>query len=185
MLYIDNIEHVVTFYKLDGQHPHLKNPKSLRDSRDNWFQVINYYWLLGHARALPIILVFRMKYCFSRWKSHKRCYRYTFNHLSWTKSLIFSFIFLFAYGHYSYFYKECFNVFHLHRSTQNDEMCNFYMMYYTEEADKTMSSTYCFSSGPPSYYWASDPKMASSINNIPKTASVIPDTDKVIKVSNV
>jgi hypothetical protein len=46
-----------------------------------------------------------------------------------------------------------------------------------------MPSTYCFSSGPPTYYWASDPRMSQSIDNIPKTASVVPNTDKVIKVS--
>lgn len=70
-----------------------------------------------------------------------------------------------------------------YRSTQNDEMCNFYMMYYTEEGDKTMPSTYCFSQGPPDYYWASDPKMAANIKTIPETASVIPGTDKVLLVN--
>lgn len=66
-------------------------------------------------------------------------------------------------------------------STQNDEMCNFYMMYYTEDGDKTLPSTYCFSSGPPDYYWATDPRMEANIATIPETASVIPGTDKVLK----
>lgn len=75
------------------------------------------------------------------------------------------------------------NITDYYRSTQNDEMCNFYMMYYTEEGDKTMPNTYCFSSGPPYYYWASDPKMAANIRTIPESASVIPGTDKVLQVT--
>lgn len=66
-------------------------------------------------------------------------------------------------------------------STQNDEMCNFYMMYYTEERDKTMSETYCFSAGPPSYYWQYDPRMANNLATIPETASVVPGTKIPLK----
>jgi peptidylglycine monooxygenase len=40
-------------------------------------------------------------------------------------------------------------------STGNDEMCNFYMMYYVE-GDKTMDKKYCFSQGPPYYHWQFD-----------------------------
>lgn len=42
------------------------------------------------------------------------------------------------------------------RPTGEDEMCNFYVMYYVE-GDKPMSEKYCFSSGPNSYYWDRDP----------------------------
>ncbi|CAB3360849.1 Hypothetical predicted protein [Cloeon dipterum] len=45
--------------------------------------------------------------------------------------------------------------------TFNDEMCNFYIMYYVEN-DKPLSSKYCFTPGPPSYYWNH-----VGLNNIP------------------
>ncbi|XP_012147443.1 peptidylglycine-alpha-hydroxylating monooxygenase [Megachile rotundata] len=37
-------------------------------------------------------------------------------------------------------------------STKADEMCNFYLMYYVEN-DEPLSMKYCFTNGPPSYYW--------------------------------
>lgn len=37
--------------------------------------------------------------------------------------------------------------------TGNDEMCNFYIMYYVNRMDHTLSRTFCASSGPPHYYW--------------------------------
>lgn len=40
-------------------------------------------------------------------------------------------------------------------STGNDEMCNFYMMYYVD-GDKVLDKKYCFSLGPPSYHWQYD-----------------------------
>jgi len=50
-------------------------------------------------------------------------------------------------------------------STNEDEMCNFYMMYWTK--GNSLKNKYCFSSGPPFYYWnrSSNP----SLNNIPDT----------------
>ncbi|XP_059479004.1 peptidylglycine alpha-hydroxylating monooxygenase isoform X3 [Neocloeon triangulifer] len=45
--------------------------------------------------------------------------------------------------------------------TFNDEMCNFYLMYYVENG-KPLSSKYCFTPGPPSYYWN-----LAGLNNIP------------------
>ncbi|XP_031845532.1 peptidylglycine-alpha-hydroxylating monooxygenase [Nomia melanderi] len=36
--------------------------------------------------------------------------------------------------------------------TRTDEMCNFYLMYYVEN-DDPLSMRYCFSPGPPTYYW--------------------------------
>lgn len=40
-------------------------------------------------------------------------------------------------------------------STGNDEMCNFYVMYYVD-GDKIPRETTCFSSGPPLYRWSTD-----------------------------
>ncbi|XP_003488599.1 peptidylglycine alpha-hydroxylating monooxygenase [Bombus impatiens] len=37
-------------------------------------------------------------------------------------------------------------------ATKADEMCNFYLMYYVEN-DEPLSMKYCFTSGPPNYYW--------------------------------
>ncbi|XP_015601575.1 peptidylglycine alpha-hydroxylating monooxygenase [Cephus cinctus] len=37
-------------------------------------------------------------------------------------------------------------------STNNDEMCNFYLMYYVESKEP-LHKKYCFTSGPPKYYW--------------------------------
>ena len=43
-------------------------------------------------------------------------------------------------------------------STGMDEMCNFYMMYYIQ-GDRALREKYCFTAGPPSYYWSSDPRI--------------------------
>ncbi|KAJ8664331.1 hypothetical protein QAD02_005993 [Eretmocerus hayati] len=37
-------------------------------------------------------------------------------------------------------------------STNKDEMCNFYLMYYVENGEP-LKDNYCFSEGPPRYYW--------------------------------
>lgn len=50
--------------------------------------------------------------------------------------------------------------------TSNDEMCNFYMMYYVD-GEKLSKQSSCWSAGPPQYYWAID----NSLNNIPRNAS--------------
>lgn len=44
------------------------------------------------------------------------------------------------------------------RSTADDEMCNFYMMYYVE-GEHIPNQKYCFSAGPPIYSWAYDEKL--------------------------
>ncbi|XP_075166835.1 peptidylglycine-alpha-hydroxylating monooxygenase [Haematobia irritans] len=55
-------------------------------------------------------------------------------------------------------------------ATNNDEMCNFYLMYYVDN-DEPLTMKYCFSQGPPSYYW-SNPDVG--LNNIPhKEASTL------------
>lgn len=45
-------------------------------------------------------------------------------------------------------------------STNEDEMCNFYLMYWTD--GKTLDRKTCFSLGPPFYYWA-----RNNLRNIP------------------
>ncbi|XP_047531580.1 peptidylglycine alpha-hydroxylating monooxygenase [Vanessa atalanta] len=50
--------------------------------------------------------------------------------------------------------------------TNNDEMCNFYLMYWVEN-DTPLSQKYCFSAGPPYYYW----------NRAPEAFDRIPDMD--------
>jgi peptidylglycine monooxygenase len=39
--------------------------------------------------------------------------------------------------------------------TGDDEMCNFYMMYYVD-GQQILNKKYCFSAGPPFYYWTSE-----------------------------
>lgn len=48
-------------------------------------------------------------------------------------------------------------------ATNEDEMCNFYLMYYVENEDP-LSMKYCFSQGPPNYYWNNSD---SGLHNIP------------------
>lgn len=50
-------------------------------------------------------------------------------------------------------------------ATNNDEMCNFYLMYYVESGEP-LNQKYCFSTGPSTYYWEKD-----ELNNIPDDAS--------------
>ena len=40
-------------------------------------------------------------------------------------------------------------------STGNDEMCNFYLMYYVD-GDRILEQKNCFTYGPPVYYWKND-----------------------------
>ncbi|XP_038208251.1 peptidylglycine alpha-hydroxylating monooxygenase [Zerene cesonia] len=51
-------------------------------------------------------------------------------------------------------------------STNQDEMCNFYLMYWVEN-DTPLDMKYCFSIGPPFYYW----------NTAPEEFNRIPDID--------
>lgn len=39
-------------------------------------------------------------------------------------------------------------------------MCNFYVMYYSDEP---LQTKYCFTNGPPTYRWSTDP----SLHDIP------------------
>lgn len=42
-------------------------------------------------------------------------------------------------------------------------MCNFYLMYYVEN-DEPLQMKYCFSNGPPFFYWHNKD---TELNNIP------------------
>ncbi|XP_057336036.1 peptidylglycine alpha-hydroxylating monooxygenase [Microplitis mediator] len=46
-------------------------------------------------------------------------------------------------------------------ATNNDEMCNFYLMYYVDN-DQTVDMKWCFTRGPPSFYWKT-----ANLQNIP------------------
>ncbi|KPJ09404.1 Peptidylglycine alpha-hydroxylating monooxygenase [Papilio machaon] len=50
--------------------------------------------------------------------------------------------------------------------TNKDEMCNFYLMYWVEN-DIPLQRKYCFTQGPPYYYW----------ENAPEGFNLIPDRD--------
>ncbi|XP_031638045.1 peptidylglycine alpha-hydroxylating monooxygenase [Contarinia nasturtii] len=47
-------------------------------------------------------------------------------------------------------------------ATNEDEMCNFYLMYYVDSGEPLMQK-YCFGYGPPKYYWMKD----ENLQNIP------------------
>lgn len=49
-------------------------------------------------------------------------------------------------------------------NTNNDEMCNFYLMYYIEN-DKPLYEKFCFSYGPPKYYWHKDDQMIEHLTD--------------------
>jgi len=48
-------------------------------------------------------------------------------------------------------------------SSGDDEMCNFYIMYWAE-GDRILRDNTCFSPGAPNYYWSSE----AGLNHIPK-----------------
>ncbi|KAK9498614.1 hypothetical protein O3M35_003208 [Rhynocoris fuscipes] len=50
--------------------------------------------------------------------------------------------------------------------TNKDEMCNFYLMYWVENSEP-LTKKYCFTNGPPMYYWDG----LGGLNNIPDSAS--------------
>ncbi|XP_050401261.1 peptidylglycine alpha-hydroxylating monooxygenase [Patella vulgata] len=61
--------------------------------------------------------------------------------------------------------------------TADDEMCNFYMMYYVD-GDKTAERKYCFNSGPPYYSWDNFDEGDMNLEAIPETASTDPEGKK-------
>ena len=58
-------------------------------------------------------------------------------------------------------------------------MCNFYIMYYVD-GPKIMSEEYCFSAGPPHWYWSN--MKTIRVDNAPNDASIVPGSDKIWKV---
>ena len=56
-------------------------------------------------------------------------------------------------------------------STGNDEMCNFYMMYWVD-GDELLHDDVCTSPGPPSYYFGYDENL--NVDKIPESAFRIP-----------
>ncbi|XP_013188764.1 peptidylglycine alpha-hydroxylating monooxygenase [Amyelois transitella] len=54
--------------------------------------------------------------------------------------------------------------------TNNDEMCNFYLMYWVQN-DSPLEQKYCFSAGPPFYYWTRAPQ---AFNVIPDLGASTP-----------
>ncbi|CAD5125675.1 DgyrCDS13877 [Dimorphilus gyrociliatus] len=54
--------------------------------------------------------------------------------------------------------------------TQDDEMCNFYIMYYLN-ANQKLSSDNCWTPGPPNYYWN-----FPAADAVPESASTHPKT---------
>lgn len=56
-----------------------------------------------------------------------------------------------------------------HRATNEDEMCNFYLMYYVD-GDEPLDQKYCFTAGPPYYYWSNQQDQLG-LSRIPEDAS--------------
>lgn len=54
-------------------------------------------------------------------------------------------------------------MFIIFRATNEDEMCNFYLMYWVQDGEP-LNQKYCFSPGPPGYYWL---KEGYRLRNIP------------------
>jgi len=65
-------------------------------------------------------------------------------------------------------------------NTNEDEMCNFYMMYWVD-GDNIMKNGYCFTQGPPEWNWSK----FSGLNaeDAPVNASVVPGSDKLLKAT--
>ena len=64
--------------------------------------------------------------------------------------------------------KNCFDTF---SNTNNDEMCNFYMMYWVD-GEHIMKNGYCFSQGPPEWDWSKFTGL--NFKDAPINASMVP-----------
>ena len=62
-------------------------------------------------------------------------------------------------------------------ATQNDEMCNFYIMYWVE-GNELVEDAYCFTDGPPSWSWKQHDGI--DVDDVPYNASLVPGTDVMI-----
>lgn len=59
-------------------------------------------------------------------------------------------------------------------ATQNDEMCNFYMMYYVD-GNRIYDRNSCFSAGAPFYFWEKSPYARNmNLRHRPKSVSTVP-----------
>lgn len=56
--------------------------------------------------------------------------------------------------------------------TGNDEMCNFYMMFYVE-GDRLPNKRTCFSQGPPNYFWKNDRLVGAPPIEVNRSASEV------------
>lgn len=48
--------------------------------------------------------------------------------------------------------------------TADDEMCDYYIMYYVNQLDHILNRTSCYTPGPPSFYWRDVFNVPESIN---------------------
>lgn len=63
--------------------------------------------------------------------------------------------------------------------TQNDEMCNLYIMYYVD-GDRLLEPNTCYTQGAPRWYWEDFPdQQAINLAGVPATVSVVPG-DKMV-----
>ena len=65
-------------------------------------------------------------------------------------------------------------------ATQNDEMCNFYVMYWVD-GDELPTNAYCFTDGPPRWSWAQFEGIDTE--QVPANASLVPGTDVAIQAT--
>ena len=61
-------------------------------------------------------------------------------------------------------------------ASQDDEMCNFYVMYWVN-GEQLPADSYCFTDGPPSWSWANFDEL--SLQSIPESVSLAPGLDSV------
>jgi Copper type II ascorbate-dependent monooxygenase, C-terminal domain len=68
-------------------------------------------------------------------------------------------------------------------STGNDEMCNFYIMYYVDDK-MPVSDSLCFTEGPPLWDWSKFENGLIDVSLAPLSASVVPGTDDFLAATN-
>ena len=59
-------------------------------------------------------------------------------------------------------------------------MCNFYVMYYVD-GDHALSNSFCFTDGPPNWYW-DDLGLEAAV--APLTASIVPGSEDFIAATD-
>ncbi|XP_046357220.1 probable peptidylglycine alpha-hydroxylating monooxygenase 1 isoform X1 [Haliotis rufescens] len=65
-------------------------------------------------------------------------------------------------------------------ATQNDEMCNFYIMYYVD-GKTIMDDNYCFTSGPPNWSWEKFGQGDLALEDMPNTVSWPPGSSEPLE----